>query len=86
MEKELERRIFYLDEYDNKIKMGEAIKEYISKLKNKYPSATITKEFYKGNNILVRATEINVLKKNNEYQNKKEELEQDGIERVRGGR
>ena len=36
----------------------ENIKDYVEILKNKYPNATITREFYKGHNILVRATEI----------------------------
>ena len=44
------------------------IKEYIRKLKIDYPNAIITKEFYKGENILVRATEI----KNNNIEKIKE--------------
>ncbi len=56
MEKELESKIFMLEEYDSKENMEEIIKEYIKMLKNNYPKAVITKEFYKGSNILVRAT------------------------------
>ena len=58
MEKELESKIFMLKDYNNKENMEEIIKEYIKMLKNNYPKAIITKEFYKGQNILVRATTI----------------------------
>ena len=58
MEKELENRIFIFDEYINKENMEENIKEYIEILKKKYPNAVITKEFYKGKNVLVRVTKI----------------------------
>ena len=58
MEKELENRIFMFDEYINKENMEENIKEYIEILKKKYPNAVITKEFYKGQNVLVRVTKI----------------------------
>lgn len=58
MERELENKIFFLDEYTNKDEMEENIKKYIELLKNKYPNAIITKEFYKGQNVLVRATEM----------------------------
>ena len=58
MEKELESKIFMVEDYANKNNMEEHIKEYIRKLKMEYPQATITKEFYKGKNILVRATEV----------------------------
>lgn len=58
MEKELANRIFMFEEYINKENMEENIKEYIEILKKKYPNAVITKEFYKGQNVLVRATKI----------------------------
>ena len=58
MEKELENRIFMFEEYINKENMEENIKKYIEILKRKYPNAVITKEFYKGQNVLVRATKI----------------------------
>lgn len=58
MERELENKIFFLNEYTNKNEMEENIKKYIELLKNKYPNAIITKEFYKGQNVLVRATEM----------------------------
>lgn len=58
MEKELENRIFMFEEYINKENMEENIKKYIEILKKKYPNAVITKEFYKGQNVLVRATQI----------------------------
>ena len=58
MEREIANKIFMFDEYLNKDNMEENIKKYIATLKNKYPNAIITREFYKGQNILVRATEI----------------------------
>lgn len=63
MEKEVNSKIFMLDDYANKSNMEEHIKEYIRKLKIEYPSAIITKEFYKGENILVRATLVETINK-----------------------
>lgn len=48
LERELENKIFMFDEYINKDDMEENIKKYIKILKNKYPNAVITREFYKG--------------------------------------
>ena len=45
-------------DYNNKEDMELHIKEYIKELKTEYPSAVITREFYKESNILVRATKI----------------------------
>ena len=56
MEKEIESKIFMLEDYASKNNMKEHIKEYIRKSKIEYPTAIITKEFYKGENILVRVT------------------------------
>ena len=58
MEKELDSKIFMINDYSDKNNMEEHIKEYIKKLKMAYPTAIITREFYKGENILVRATQI----------------------------
>ena len=56
MEKELNSKVFMVENYSSKNNMEEQIKKYIKKLKIEYPTAIITKEFYKGENILVRAT------------------------------
>ena len=58
MEKDLESKIFILQDYFNKEEMENDITEYIKKLKKNYPSAMVSKEFYKGRNVLVRATKI----------------------------
>lgn len=58
MEKELDSKIFFINDYTNKNNMEEHIREYIRKLNINYPNAIVTKEFYKGENVLVRATEI----------------------------
>ena len=62
MEKELDSKIFMINDYSDKNNMEEHIKEYIKKLKIDYPTAIITREFYKGKNILVRATQIYEIK------------------------
>ena len=56
MERELEKKIFILSEYLSNEDMEENVNKYIEVLKKKYQNAIITKEFYKGQNILVRAT------------------------------
>ena len=63
MEREIESKIFYLNKYQSKKDMEIEIKEYIKKLKFRYPESIVTKEFYEGTNILVRATIVN----NNNY-------------------
>ena len=78
MEKELASKIFFLVNYNSKGNMEEHIKAYIIKLKEMYPNAVITKEFYKGQNILVRATLILQIQKNKkelEIENKLEKEE-----------
>lgn len=79
MEKELEFKIFIFQDYLNKEEMENDIKQYMSKLKNNYPSAIITKKFYKGRNVLVRVTKLTSpsIKKDNlekEYELEKEEV------------
>ena len=85
MERELENKIFMLNEFINKEDMEENIKKYIDILKNKYPNAIITREFYKGQNILVRATEISNKAITNKQVNKEREKD-DWYIRQRGGR
>ena len=85
MEKELASKIFMVNDYASKNNMEEQIKEYIRKLKNEYPTAIVTKEFYKGENILVRATEVYNKPQSKKKENEKE-LEDDWYIRQRGGR
>ena len=85
MERELENKIFLLNEFINKDDMEENIKKYIDILKNKYPNAIITREFYKGQNILVRVTEISNKAITNKQVNKEREID-DWYIRQRGGR
>ena len=85
MERELENKIFMANEYTNKDDMEEKIKEYIEVLKFKYPNAIITREFYKGQNVLVRVTETNNRVIANKKVNKKREID-DWYIRQRGGR
>lgn len=85
MEKELASKIFMLEDYNSKENMEESIKEYIKKLQENYPKSVITREFYKGQNILVRATEI-YNKTTNIKQNNKEREIDDWYIRQRGER
>ena len=85
MERELENKIFMLNEYENKEDMEEEIKKYTEILKIKYPNAIITREFYKGQNILVRSTEISNKARTNKQVNKEREID-DWYIRQRGGR
>ena len=84
MEIELENKIFLLENYISKENMEEHVKEYIIHLKEKYPNACVTREFYKGQNILVRATEV--YNKVNKTQKEKEKEVDDWHIRQRGGR
>jgi len=71
MERELEKKVFLLNKYVSNEEMEKSVKKYIEMLKNKYTNAVITREFYKSQNILVRATlietkTINLKQKENE--------------------
>lgn len=85
MEKEIASKIFMIEDYKNKESMELHIKEYIKKLKEEYPYSVITREFYKGQNILVRAIEI-CNKMTNTKQNNKEREIDDWYIRQRGER
>lgn len=85
LERELASKIFILEEYNSKENMEEDIKEYVNKLKSDYPMAVVTREFYRGQNILVRATEFND-KLNNRESIRQKEREDDWYIRQRGER
>ena len=85
MEKEIASKIFMIEDYKNKERMELHIKEYIIKLKEEYPDSVITREFYKGQNILVRATEIYNKTTNIKQINKEREID-DWYIRQRGER
>ena len=86
MERELEHKIFWENDYINKNDMEKEIIEYISDLKSKYPLVIVTREFHKGKNVLVRATEIKS-KNNLKKQDKDKEIEiDDWYIRQRSGR
>ena len=87
MEKEVASKVFMIKDYKEKKDMKEHIEEYIRSLKKEYPTAVITKEFYKGENIIVRATEIFNNKNIKQKQNEKElDREDDWYIRQRGER
>ena len=66
--------------------LAKMLNKEISDLKSKYPLAIVTREFHKGKNVLVRATEIKS-KNNLKKQDKDKEIEiDDWYIRQRGGR
>ena len=77
MEKEIESKIFMINDYASKNNMEEHIKEYIRKMKIDYPNAIITREFYKGENILVRVTQISTNKIIKQKESVKEKTRED---------
>ncbi len=82
MERELDSKIFILEEYNSKENMEEHIKEYIYMLKEKFPDSIITREFYKGSNVLVRATQThtnNQDKNKDEYEREEVRIKEKGI-------
>ena len=79
MEKELASKVFLLQEYASKENMEEHIKEYIRNLKEEYPLAIVTREFFKGKNILVRATQILQIQKNKKELEMENELEKEEV-------
>ena len=80
MEREVASKIFMIEDFNNKENMEEHIKEYMKRLREDYPSSVVTREFYKGSNVLVRATQIipnvKVIKNGIE---KQEELEKEEV-------
>lgn len=85
MERELENKIFMLKVFLNKDDFEKSIKDYLKILKIKYPNAIITREFYKGQNIFVRAIEVHSITINDKNKNKERELD-DWYIRQRGER
>lgn len=87
MEKEVASKIFMIEDYNSKENMEEHIKEYMKRLKEDYPSSVVTREFYKGNNVLVRATQIipnvkvikNDIEKKKNWKKKKLELRKEEL-------
>lgn len=80
MEFELASKVFLLENYNSKIDMEVAVKEYVRKLKNEYPMAVVTREFYKENGVLVRATKMDNKHIESKIEDRENELE---LEEVR---
>ena len=82
---EKKTKIFLIDAFKDRHEMEEDIKSYIEIMKNNYPNAVITREFYKGSNSLVRVTEIKNKQHNIKQNNKEREID-DWYIRQRGER
>ena len=68
MGREFERKIFYIEEFKDKEQMEEEIKKYVKIMEERYPYATVTREFYDGRNILVRVAENVVASHNRNFE------------------
>ena len=77
MEKELESKIFYIQDYDGSKSLKLEVNKYIKVLKEKYTDCIVTKEFFNGKNILVRCVKVNF------EQNKTIKSELNGKERYK---
>lgn len=58
MEIELYSKIIYFEDYSNKVAFESEVEKEYKKIKQKYLDCIVTKEFYKGKNILIRACKI----------------------------
>ncbi len=61
MEKELYSKIIYFKDYSNKDIFDIEVEKEYKRIKQEYLGCVVTKEFYKGNNILIRACKIEKL-------------------------
>jgi len=91
MEYELERKIFYVEDFVTYSEMTKAVEIYFKQLQKDYPTAVVTKEYYKGKSILVRATKIvknytEKEKEENDIEIGKSETDESGFSFVRGRR
>ena len=55
MGREVFSEILYFDNYPNKEAFEKAVEIEFEKVKHAYPECMVTKEFYKVNNVLIRA-------------------------------
>lgn len=84
MEKELAYKIFKREDFSSKENMEIRIKQYMQKMRDDYPLAIVTREFYKSNSVLVRATIVEKNNKVKENVNEKElEKEEKEVVRIR---
>ncbi len=81
MEKELESKIFYIKDYDGRESLKFEVNKYIRALKEKYKECIVTKEFFKGENILVRCVKVN-FEQNRTIKSEKQ-IEKNGKERYK---
>lgn len=58
MVKEVFSEIIYFDDYENKEAFEKAVEIEFQKVKRAYADCVVTKEFYKVNNILIRACKM----------------------------
>ena len=81
MEKELESKIFYIQDYDGSESLKLEVNKYIKVLKEKYTDCIVTKEFFNGKNILVRCVKVNV--EQNKTIKSEKQIELNGKERYK---
>ena len=83
MEREIESRIFRESEYSTNKEMQDEVEEYMKKMRYSYPRYIVTKEFYKGRNILVKVIKIDTILKDKYKAEKGKQLEKDEQVRIK---
>ena len=58
MERELYSKIIYFEDYSSKDIFDFEVEKEYKRIKQEYADCVVTKEFYKGNNILIRACKL----------------------------
>lgn len=58
MERELYNKIIYFKDYNDKAIFENEVQKELKRISEEYTNCVITKEFYKGNNVLIRVCKI----------------------------
>ncbi len=74
MERELYSKIIYFEDYSNKEIFDIEVEKEYKRIKQEYTDCIVTKEFYKGNNILIRVCKIESMQTKEEKQEEKQYL------------
>lgn len=74
MEKEVFSEIIYYKDYNDKNDFEKAVEKEMNKIKSKYADCIVTKEFYKGNNVLIRVCEIGQVQRKSKEPEEKQYL------------
>ena len=67
-------KIIYFEDYSNKEIFDIEVEKEYKRIKQEYTDCIVTKEFYKGNNILIRVCKIESMQTKEEKQEEKQYL------------